>query len=109
MAGERGACAYDSGVAVLAAIALSGACVIRTSWIKSKIAALSSPPSVDYTDANRRLSPKGQKLRVVLVGDFGSPDGQCPPSAIKRKPLTEASGAKHQLRWRVAFTATSLC
>ena len=68
------------GVAVLAAIALSGACVIRTSWIKSKIAALSSPPSVDYTDANRRLSPKGQKLRVVLVGD--SRIARWPMSAI---------------------------
>jgi lysophospholipase L1-like esterase len=53
----------------LAAIALSAAAVIRTSWIRGKIAALSTPPSVDFTDANRRLSGRGQRLRVVLIGD----------------------------------------
>ena len=58
------------GVLVLAAITLSAAAIIRTSWIRTKIAALSSPPPADYADANRRLPPRGQKLRVVLIGDF---------------------------------------
>ncbi|MGA9849072.1 MAG: GDSL-type esterase/lipase family protein [Roseiarcus sp.] len=57
------------GVLVLAAIALSAGAFIRTSWIRTKIAGLSSPPSTDYADANRRLPPRGQKLRVVLIGD----------------------------------------
>lgn len=58
-----------AGILLLAAIALSAAIVIRTSWIKSKIAALSSPPSADYAEANNRLPSKSKKLRVVLIGD----------------------------------------
>jgi len=59
------------GIVVLAAIALSAAVVIRISWIRSKIAiaALSSPPSVDFTYVNSCLPAKGPKLRVVLIGD----------------------------------------
>ncbi len=57
------------GTAILAAIALSAALVIRATWIRSKISALSSPPSAAFADANRSLPAKGQKLRVVLIGD----------------------------------------
>jgi lysophospholipase L1-like esterase len=57
------------GILVLAAIALSAAAVIRTSWIRTKIAALSAPPLADYVEANSRLPLRGQKLRVVLIGD----------------------------------------
>ena len=57
------------GIAVLAAIGLSAALVVRAAWIRNKISALSSPPSADYADANRKLHPKGQKLRLVLIGD----------------------------------------
>jgi lysophospholipase L1-like esterase len=57
------------GFLVFAVIALSAVIMIRTSWIRTKIAALSSPPSADYTDDNRRLPPKGRKFRVVLIGD----------------------------------------
>ena len=56
-------------VAVLAAIAFSLALVARATWIRSKISALSSPPSADYAELNRKLPPKGHKLRVVLIGD----------------------------------------
>lgn len=57
------------GVAVLAALALGGAFVVRASWIRAKIAALSSPPSADFADADRELPPKGEKPRIVLIGD----------------------------------------
>ena len=69
------------GVLVLAAIALSVTAVIRTSWIRTKIAALSSPPSAAYADANRTLPPRGQKLRVVLIGD--SRIARWPTSALE--------------------------
>ena len=57
------------GVAVLAAIVLTAAFVIRENWIRAKIAALSSSPSVDFAKANHELPPKGDKLRVVMIGD----------------------------------------
>ena len=57
------------GIGVLAVIALSAAVVVRATWIRTKISALSSPPSTDYADANRKLPPKGEKHRVVLIGD----------------------------------------
>ncbi len=57
------------GIAVLVAIALSAALLVRATWIRTKISALSSPPSADYADANRSLAPKGERLRVVLIGD----------------------------------------
>lgn len=57
------------GIAVLAAIALSAAFVIRASWIKTRIAALATPAPVDFAEANRELPSKGSKLRVVLIGD----------------------------------------
>ena len=53
----------------LGAIALSAVVVIRTSWIRAKIAALSSPPSTVYREADRKLPLKGPRLRVVLIGD----------------------------------------
>jgi lysophospholipase L1-like esterase len=68
------------GILALAAIALFAAAAIRTSWIKAKIAALSSPPSADFTDANHRLPPKGARLRVVLIGD--SRISRWPASAV---------------------------
>jgi lysophospholipase L1-like esterase len=68
------------GVFVLVAIALAAAFVARASWIKTKIAALSSPPSTYYTEENKGLSPKDQRLRVVLIGD--SRIARWPTSAI---------------------------
>ncbi len=66
--GFTGLARITIGIVTLAAIALS-AVAIRTSWIRSKIAALSSPPSAEYANANSKLPPKGHKLRVVLIGD----------------------------------------
>jgi lysophospholipase L1-like esterase len=56
-------------ILILAAIALAAFIVVRTSYIKAKIATLSAPPAIDFTDANRGLPPKGSELRVVLIGD----------------------------------------
>ena len=58
-----------SGILVLAVVTLSAALVVRTNWIRTKISALSLPPLTDYADANRRLPPKSQKPRLVLIGD----------------------------------------
>ena len=68
------------GIAILAAIALSAALVVRATWIRTKISALSSPPSVDYADVNRGLPAKAGRLRVVLIGD--SRIARWPTSAI---------------------------
>ena len=71
---------FAIGVFALVAIALSAAVALRASWIKTKIAALSSPPSTHYVEENSGLSPKGQRLRVVLIGD--SRIARWPTSAI---------------------------
>lgn len=52
----------------MAALALGGA-FVRASWIRAKIAALSSPSSADFADADRKLPSKGERPRIVLIGD----------------------------------------
>jgi lysophospholipase L1-like esterase len=59
-------------------VALCAVFAVRAAWIKGKIAALTSPPLPLYAEANSRVSPKGTRARVVLIGD----------SAVSRWPMT---------------------
>jgi lysophospholipase L1-like esterase len=45
--------------------------VLRQNWIAGKIAALSAPPAATFSKENAALPPKGDRPRVVLIGDSG--------------------------------------
>jgi lysophospholipase L1-like esterase len=60
---------FLSIVALLVALLLCIAFVVRAAWIKNKIATLSAPASSVYEAANAALPAKGERPRIVLIGD----------------------------------------
>jgi lysophospholipase L1-like esterase len=57
------------GLLVISVLSVFAAATIRASWIKRKIATLSSPPQTLFASANASLAGKGQLRRIVLIGD----------------------------------------
>ena len=57
------------GCAALAILAVMAGAAARQAWIERKIAALTASPTRDFSQDNAALPAKGDRLRVVMIGD----------------------------------------
>jgi len=60
---------YHAVMIALAVLALYSPLAARAAWVRAKIAALSSPPSLVFADINATVPSKGARPRLVLIGD----------------------------------------
>jgi lysophospholipase L1-like esterase len=74
-----------AGVGCIAAGIVVGL-TVRRAWITHKIAALTAPPARSFAKENAALPEKGNRLRVVLIGD----------SSVARWPMEGLND-----RWRL--------